>query len=120
MRIVCPSCQAAYDVPAPVLQAGRVLRCVRCAADFTPGLQAAPRTPVVAAPRIVVAPEPAVPAPSAVQQRGLPVEIAAAWALSLIVLVGLAWGAVAWRRPIVRAWPASGRAYAALGYDGGT
>lgn len=36
MRIACPSCEAAYEVPAPALAAGRKFRCARCHADWTP------------------------------------------------------------------------------------
>ncbi len=36
MRIDCPSCGAAYQVPDAVLAARRVVRCARCAKDWTP------------------------------------------------------------------------------------
>ena len=36
MRIACPSCSAAYEVPDALLAAGpRLLRCARCGAQFT-------------------------------------------------------------------------------------
>jgi predicted Zn finger-like uncharacterized protein len=42
MRIVCPSCQAVYDVPAALRAPSDTrppakLRCARCAAEWTPG-----------------------------------------------------------------------------------
>ena len=62
MRIACPACAAAYDVPDRLLSgAARMLRCSRCGAEFAlPGPEAPP--PVAAAPEPVV-PEPPAPAP---------------------------------------------------------
>ena len=143
MRIVCPSCQAAYDVPSPVLEAGRTLRCARCGADFTPPVPDAPpgRAPALTeaarepdrapAPEQKVLPAPvppAEPAPLSVerlvplpgvaaaavsQPRARPV-VVAGWAVSLAVLVAMGWGFLAWRAAIERAWPASERLYSAL------
>lgn len=42
----------------------------------------------------------------------------AAWVLSIAVLLLAGWAAVAWRDGIMRAWPPSERAYAALGLAG--
>ena len=37
MRIVCPSCDATYDVPEAMLSGGpRKVRCARCANEWTP------------------------------------------------------------------------------------
>jgi predicted Zn finger-like uncharacterized protein len=36
MRIVCPSCSAAYDVPDSLVTAGRVVRCARCNSEWAP------------------------------------------------------------------------------------
>jgi len=38
-----------------------------------------------------------------------------AWVFSLALLAFLGWAAYEWRAQIVEAWPASARAYAALG-----
>ena len=38
MRIDCPSCGAAYQVPDAVLATRRVVRCARCAKDWAPGV----------------------------------------------------------------------------------
>ena len=133
MRTVCPSCQAAYDVPAPVLASGRTLRCARCGGDFLPDapdlLEVVP-VPVsvpVAAP--VPAPSPPAPlladrlvAPVAADvdatgpRAGARLAVVAGWVASLAVLVALGWGFVAWRGAVERAWPASARAYAVLGF----
>ncbi len=122
MRIVCPSCQAAYDVPAPVLAAGRTLRCTRCSADFTP---AAPDAPAEVAPALII-PVPPAPVPAErlvaplaekepVPRAGPRLAVVAGWVVSLAVLAAMGWGFVVWRAAIQRAWPASARAYAVLG-----
>ena len=36
MRITCPSCAAHYEVPAARLRPGKLVRCVRCGADWLP------------------------------------------------------------------------------------
>jgi hypothetical protein len=38
-----------------------------------------------------------------------------AWALSLVLVALMLWSAVNWRADIMRIWPPSTRAYAALG-----
>ena len=37
------------------------------------------------------------------------------WALTIVVLVGLLWAAVAWRGAVMAGWPPSARVYGALG-----
>ncbi len=66
MRIVCPNCDAAYEVPAPVMAARRTLRCARCGTQFATGTAdpppppgpAAGAEPAPAAPRVDDAPAP--------------------------------------------------------------
>ncbi len=41
-----------------------------------------------------------------------------AWVLSLAVLGGAVWGAIAYRSAVIEAWPASSRLYALFGLDG--
>ncbi len=133
MRTVCPSCQAAYDVPAAVLASGRTLRCARCGADFTPE---APPLPDVGAPvpdaddaPADFAPAFVAPAPVSAERLVSPAvadkpdttsgprpAVVAGWVVTLLVLVALGWGFVAWRGAIQRVWPASGRVYAVLGF----
>jgi hypothetical protein len=43
--------------------------------------------------------------------------VATLWVLSLAILGGLGWGFVAYRQPIIQAWPPSARLYAALGLN---
>ena len=52
MRIECPGCDAAYEVPEAQIRPGRSVRCVRCAVQWRPGGE-----PVEA----VVAPSPVEP-----------------------------------------------------------
>jgi predicted Zn finger-like uncharacterized protein len=37
MKIVCPTCEATYEVPESVLAAKRALRCARCGNEWVPG-----------------------------------------------------------------------------------
>jgi len=37
MKIVCPSCEASYEVPEAVVAARRPVRCARCGNDWVPG-----------------------------------------------------------------------------------
>ncbi len=80
MRIVCPSCQAAYEVPEKLLSgAARKVRCARCGGAWTPEPIAAPipnAAPEEAAPPPDPEPEPeAKPAPPA---RAAPSPVVAA------------------------------------------
>lgn len=121
MRIVCPSCQSAYDVPASVIDAGRILRCARCAADFTP-LPPVPEPQgyVSLAPVIDASVEPITAAPAlrlpVARARTGNAMLVLAWVASFMVLAAAGWAFVAWRAPIQRAWPASARIYLMLGY----
>lgn len=48
MKIVCPACEATYQVPEAVLEQRRAVRCARCGNDWIPGDQ--PRVADAAAP----------------------------------------------------------------------
>ena len=124
MRIVCPSCRAAYDVPEAVVAARRTLRCSQCSIDFPAGAQGQAFQPAEApvrpaapaeAPRVEDAGRftiPLVPGPPRPHAALVP----AAWLLSLLLLGAGFWAAMAWRVSVMHAWPASTRLYAALGY----
>ena len=67
MRIVCPSCQAAYEVPDRLIsQTPRQLRCARCGHQWQPpelrAPLAAPPPPSAASPRPASPPPPDIPA----------------------------------------------------------
>lgn len=85
MRIACPECNAAYDVPATRLGPGRPVRCARCGAVWTPvatedaeppipaSFEPGPRTAAPdAAPAATAPPESAVPGPGAFEPKGRP------------------------------------------------
>lgn len=137
MRIVCPSCAAAYDVPSAALAPGRAVRCARCGTEWAPlaaevpALPSGPERPL----EIPAIPVPGAAAGDAIEPREplgaaeleQPAEDAAArprwdniapvaaWIASLVLLIALAGAAYAWRAPIMAAWPPSERLYAALG-----
>ncbi len=126
MRIVCPACETAYDVPETVLAPGRAVRCARCRSEWVP--EGAPareeaseaEEPAPEEPVPIFAAEPVVrvvPPPAADRPAGARVAVIAGWLVSLLLLGGMGYAAVAWRQPIEQAWPPAGRAYGWLGYS---
>jgi predicted Zn finger-like uncharacterized protein len=127
MRIVCPACETAYDVPDGVLVPGRALRCARCRSEWLPVSAPPPDIEAAPIPDTASVNEPAVPPPTpslriepaseGLRPPGPRVAVIAGWLLSLLLLVGLGYAAVTWRQPIEQAWPPSTRAYTLLGYS---
>jgi predicted Zn finger-like uncharacterized protein len=144
MRIVCPSCSAAYDVPDSLVTAGRIVRCASCSGQWMPVEADAPEPEPAPPPTVDPSPLAAVPAaptaPQAVPTDSPPIAEAAprpssamdrlalqsqqpssrlplrlAWLASLSLLAFLGWAAYAWRAEIVAAWPPSDRIYAVFG-----
>lgn len=122
MRIVCPSCSAAYDVPDSLVTPGRVVRCARCGGQWMP-VDAAPAPPApesaaeeAPSQTVLVARQSAMARLAAHPVRPKPmVGLRLAWAASLVVLAVAVWAAYAWRSPIMAAWPPSARAYSLFG-----
>jgi predicted Zn finger-like uncharacterized protein len=139
MRIACPSCSAAYDVPDPLVPPGRVVRCARCGSEWTPAGPTPPPEPEVEPPPPELEPEPdpfvrrrAAPVADPAARQSAMDRLAAdpalpqsnlrlrlAWAASVLLIVLCAAGAVAWRAQIVESWPPSARMYAAFGMHPG-
>ena len=142
MRIVCPTCAAAYDVPDSKLAGGtRKVRCARCATEWAAGgmtvaplppddMDAAFRPPPKPAADPHGRPEPRLkplrprmeprfvvpdepPEALAPQRRGVIGLVA--WVLTLVLLAGGCAAAVQWRAQVMAAWPPSERVFAALG-----
>jgi predicted Zn finger-like uncharacterized protein len=136
MRLACPSCQAAYEVPDVLVgAAGRRMRCVRCATEWIGGAPVPPPPREVEKPAVVeraaapVAASPAgasaareswsadrrpEPRPAPVRRtRGL--TVALSWLLTFAVLGTAAAACYKWRAEVMTAWPPSQRVYAALG-----
>ncbi len=72
MKIVCPSCQAQYEVPEVVLTSRRKMRCARCAEEWVPADLRAPEPPPMAEAPAAPADEPA-PEPVAAGRAAEPV-----------------------------------------------
>ena len=131
MRIVCPSCAAAYDVPAERFEPGRPVRCSACDNGWLPW-------PLVAEPQPLAAiepdfdidlaqtepvPRPARPVPGPDRLRGLVQHAApsphrlvqAGWIATALVLGTAVWAGVRHREGVMQAWPPSERVYVALG-----
>ena len=131
MRLVCPSCRAAYDVPDHRLRTGtQRLRCTRCAHEWTmdrpappPPAEPAPAAPA-AATRLRAAAPPLVATPRTAPIAGFPPlrdpagfdrRALAAWAATVVLLAGLGLAAARYRAEIMQAWPPSQRLYALFG-----
>jgi predicted Zn finger-like uncharacterized protein len=134
MRIVCPSCSAAYDVADSLLTPGRTVRCTRCGEEWVALKVEAP--PVQIEAPLVNEPKPVQFSPKAPEQqepesRGLtamdrlaqPLPLRSsggaalriAWLAIVVVILGLLWGAYAWRADVMADWPPSARLYSLLG-----
>ena len=129
MRIVCPSCTAAYEVPDSLLTPGRTVRCAKCGeswvalqaapVDWTdapeepPAQQPLPDDEAPTPPRQLTAMERLAQAPAVPPRPSI--ALRAAWAASFGAMALLVWGAYAWRSDVMRHWPPSIRAYDALG-----
>jgi predicted Zn finger-like uncharacterized protein len=72
MRIVCPSCEAAYELPPTLLKPGQAVRCARCQREWLPpGDEPSPVPPAPTA--IPVPPAPtAIPGPPPVPDNASP------------------------------------------------
>jgi predicted Zn finger-like uncharacterized protein len=122
MRLVCPHCAAAYEVPPSLLGRSRTVRCARCGRDWVePGERtgAAEAADGGTDPRPAAMPLP--PPPGGPARRRLPAwrgkvtALRLGWVASVLALgIGI-WGAVAWRSGVMHAWPPSRRLYATLG-----
>ena len=128
MRIVCPSCEATYDVPEAKLGAvAREVRCARCSTVWQvdpPPAEAiedhpdAHLPPPIAIPRDVsepdFSPQPMSAThrlPTTAKSSGGIAALAIAWLASLAILGAAGWAAVAWRAAIMQAWEPAKRGY---------
>ena len=132
MRIVCPACSAAYNVPDAMLRPGKRVRCARCGEHWSPVEIAVPPPPT---PAVEPAPPLLARVPDALampepedradwmgarpehhpRRRPAGVDVWLGWLVTLVVLAALGWGAAVYRADIMRAWPPSQRLYAVLG-----
>jgi predicted Zn finger-like uncharacterized protein len=145
MRIECPDCAAAYEVPEHRLTGRKLVRCARCGTEWTPQapgpqqvieephrldlarvIDVLEAEPVETPPRQTRAGAKAPlerPSYSAMQRLARSAEPEPArsvwpwiaWAISLVVLAALVWGALVWRAEIMQVWPPSARLYDLLG-----
>jgi predicted Zn finger-like uncharacterized protein len=127
MRLTCPSCTAVYEVPAASLKVGRRARCECCGATWIPLRDDPPADPP---------PEPSYGAEDsafAAMEAALPntgtamdrlaahpaprpsTGLRAAWAASILVLLGAVTAGFVWRAGIVEAWPPSARLFGSPG-----
>jgi predicted Zn finger-like uncharacterized protein len=132
MRLVCPACSSAYEVPDTLLRPGGKVRCARCGHEWAPVAAPEPEPPPPSfpppeAPLIeaepVPAAEPELPRFTAMDRLALSratrrrhgVMLALAWAASVLAVLLLLAAGFVWRADIAAAWPPSARLYSALG-----
>jgi predicted Zn finger-like uncharacterized protein len=144
MRIVCPACAAAYEVPDHLIGTGRSLRCRTCghAWHVQPEATVAAEPPPAAVPPTASLPAPPPPVPGlppggplpSVMTPGLrrppqPIEpplprpdskrgggaLRLAWAASLLAVAGTVVALWVFRAEISAAWPPAARLYLMLG-----
>jgi predicted Zn finger-like uncharacterized protein len=129
MRVLCPACGAAYEVPDRLIGQGRRLRCAKCEHDW----MVRPAAPPMPAPMPEPAPAPeAAPAGRAAPQRapmiidpplprlgdtppGRALGLWLAWVASVLMVGGLLAGLWLFRLEVVAAWPPAARLFLALG-----
>jgi predicted Zn finger-like uncharacterized protein len=134
MLILCPSCEASYDVPDERMRPGRKVRCAQCGAEWIPvpvppeqevpdaveGMTS-PDSDEYAADDADLGPPPAPVAtgmarltmgPASGQGRAA---LRAAWIASVVLLVAAIGAGYALRDQFMQMWPPSARVYDALG-----
>jgi predicted Zn finger-like uncharacterized protein len=91
---------------------------VTALAEPTPDILPEPMIGSRLSPEPSLQPEPVIRAPFPEMAAPEPPRraVIAGWVASVLVLVAALWLAIAFREPVMRHWPASARAYAALGY----
>lgn len=131
MRIVCPSCEATYDVPDATLgAASRQVRCAKCSTVWSVD----PPHPVIdehddahLPPPVAIMPDVTEPPdepkaisathrlPTTRKASGSSIAPAIAWLMSLAILGTAVWAAIAWRASIMQFWDRSQWLYRWLG-----
>ncbi len=133
MRVECPVCTVAYEVPQSLLTVQRRLRCASCGHEWwLREPQAVPDALPETAPPLPVPPLPApivadIHEPEAQRQPSSRLSIDpastprtggaiwAGWAASIALLLLAVWAGEHYRHGIMRIWPPSERLYAAIG-----
>ncbi len=124
MQIVCPACQAQYDVPDARLAPGKRVKCARCGGSWTP-IDALPEPEAEPEPAFEDAPEPepeparaetvfsAVPliTPEARDATASDRLLLVGWIATAFVVVAVLIAAGTLRMQIEQAWPPSQRLY---------
>lgn len=132
MRIVCPACSSAYEVPDTLLRPGGKVRCARCGDEWMPveRREPEPLPPIFPPPwqrERVFESEPVevdaeLPRFTAMDRLALSrgnrrrhgVALGLAWAASVLAVLLLLAAGFVWRADIAAAWPPSARLYSAL------
>ena len=136
MLILCPSCEATYEVPEARMRPGRKVRCAQCGGHWVPLAEIADDEPEIAVAANVDVdvdagsdqaaapeePEPAAPVITAMDRlaagptvrRGrTPLHVA--WIATLLLIVAGIGAGYLCRQDVIRHWPPSLRLYGLLG-----
>ena len=129
MRIVCPSCDAAYEVANSLVVPGRIVRCSRCGGEWValtveaPVADNEPEAEPELFPDALAEHELTTPRLTAMdrliqtgrRRRGGGAALRLAWGASIVLLLALGWAAYVWRADVMQSWPASIRLYSGFG-----
>jgi predicted Zn finger-like uncharacterized protein len=124
MRITCPSCAAAYEVPESRLTPHKKVRCARCGGQWIPVHTAGDTgSPEPAKDSLSHLPTESLPAVTAMDRLAAlpspqpsPAGLLGAWVLTAVVLVAALTATVVWREAVMRAWPPSALVLAPFGH----
>lgn len=135
MRLTCPACAAAYNVPDAMIGEGRQMRCARCGHQWfatpsqgiiepseapaaPPPAEPEPATTAVLAPVPPPEPEPEPEAPAEPELTSpapRSIGLWLAWAASLALVVGAAGALWQFQAAVTAVWPPFGRLAAWFG-----
>jgi predicted Zn finger-like uncharacterized protein len=121
MRIDCPNCAAAYEVPASRITGHKLVRCARCgekwvavqeSEDLPPPPHVSPTEqpeqsvqPIDFSPPLTAMDRLAASAPAPRRSVGL----VAAWVATFVILIAMVTASVVWKEQVVRTWPPGAR-----------
>ena len=129
MQIVCPACDAHYEVPDERLAPGKRVKCARCGEGWTPIAPAPAAKPEPAVARTIFDAEPTTQPPAGffaatplttpqARPRAGAGLVWAGWAATLVILIACVFAAHQFRPQIEHAWPPSARLYGLFSHSG--
>ena len=122
MRIVCPTCDAEYEVQDHLLRPGRATRCARCGDKWVPLAGAEAPEPLAVPEPLPVPVLPLPSGPTAMERLSVPIAepkgwvgLRLAWIGTILLLIGSVAGLYVERTSVMAAWSPSQRLFAVFG-----